>query len=82
MLLGRIKFYLLRLHPYAMAVSQGMVVYLFFKESGISPWWLVVGIPACALVIWLDYKFVLQGELAEAFKQNPEWRNRNDKDSV
>jgi len=79
MILGVVKFYISRLITYASAVQFAMVIYLFLKTSGISPLYLIPVIPLSLVLIWFDRKYVLPGELAEFFKRNPEWTNRNGK---
>lgn len=78
MLLGICKFYLERLGAYAAKVQFILVLYLFFKESGASLWWIAAALPLGGLVIWFDRKYILPGELAEFLRRNPEWVGRND----
>lgn len=76
--LGKVKFYFDRWRGYASNAQFLMVLYLFVKESGIGWYWFLLCVPVSALVVWIDAKHVLPGELEEYMRKNPRWKDLED----
>jgi hypothetical protein len=72
--LGKWKFYFDRMATYATRPVAVMNIATFIIVSGVSWWWVALGVALLAGFMWFDAKYIAPKEFEYMSQINPEWK--------